>query len=1045
MLISGVFDSEDDFSSLHARPAAAHGYSWSPSASSPSEPTPSASWLELTTDAGTQTPPDNEPTEANAGTQTTSDNTVEASAGGALSSRSQVDASEQTEDTSQQGQRDQGSGYDEGAAGQAPSPDDSGDSRPVHPVIQELSDTLKKRNENPAVYYGDVDGTQEADASPSPPPYQGPPPYSQATDMGDQGSSQGGPTSPDDGSEQQAPPGPPADPSPAQPQWAGEDSGNSDSSQTLSPDGSYASQGSGDSSYDSSEPQSPQDGQRYGPPPPPPTGGDDQSEASGGEGDDTSPPNVPTDPKGLVVDDCAETADTRRVNAGKKYSAPGNRGKQRCTTTRLGHPFRSSQTFFNNARKEETEGRVEDSLSLEEKVEAYLKSPKGEALRKFDLNALELMSCGIYEGPFGLRAFANEWFRAFYTGKKDDKVVPDFDRIFNLGEASSLYYGSVLDERDDLRSKLKKRSESKFGRKRAKEAAVRQYAMTGLVAIAEPPHLDDVMIKAILDQFDFDDCASITKVSIQDGKGKTKKIDVADLRHRALAKMLSLTIRAAPNPQDVVSAHNHEVLVNYVGSFDQYGAVSKLIQQQTTAIPGRHPAPQDIVEGLVQYLQERTETTIYACLRLRELKQGGFTKFVKKNKLLRSAVIGYMSLLLKLGTGFMRRAAREFKGVFADPNISFLPPIPVSADAIAWLEGARVQARQTLFTRDAKAARFDSSLCIEVMRHTLGSVTSKEQKAMDKAQKKMDKNEKKQMKSGGKKSFFSKVFKRKKGGGGNEGGGDEPSVESSFTPDQPPLDKKAAKALKKEEKRRAKEQKKADKAAKKQQKKAEKEEKKQQKKAQKEEKKQQKKADKEAKKQQKKAQKEEKKLRKQQDKQVQKQQKQEQKDFEKQQKQQQKEFEKQQKEREKAWEKQQKEQAKAEKKLQKQQEKEAKKQQKEEEKQRKKEEKERKKQEKNGGGGPETQFLQVDSFPSSPSLLAIRPHNPWAIEKDSETSSQSLLQTKTRISARTKTIIGVSIAIVGAAGFIATIVLGVPIVPLVILLAISLAEFYLFF
>ncbi|KAL8453977.1 hypothetical protein Emed_000591 [Eimeria media] len=1053
-----------------ARSDSAHWYSWSPSANSYLAPNSSASWLQLTTNAGTQTTPDDEPADTGVGTQT--DGASQTSSGGASSSSSsQVDAAGQTDDSAQQGQQDQGSGSDDGAASQQPTP---GDGRaPPHPVIVELSDRLRERNRNPAVYYGDVDGIQQdSDGPPSPPPYQGPPPYSQPTDMGEQEGSQGGQASPDDGSQQQPQqPGPPADSSAAASQWSGEDSGASDSTQTQTVDMSTGTQGQDDGSYDSSPQQQPsQDGQGYGPPPPsppPPTGGDEQPDASGGDGDEPPPPNVPTDPKELVA-------------------------------------------FFNNARKEESEQRVNESLSLEEKIEDYLRTPDGDEL----LSCIKLKPtsptrfkiasyCDVFEkrsrdacigqamaalgvlkdlgekcherrlfdclkevvlplshplftvfdetSQFGITSYANEWFRAFYSGKKNDKAVPDFDRIFNLGEASNLFYGSVLDERDGLRSTLKKKSESKFSRKRVKEAAVRQYAMSGLVAIAAPPHLDDVMIKAIIDQLDFEDCAAISKVSIKDGKGKTKKIDVKDLRYRALAKALSQAIRAPPNAQDPVSSHNRQVLVNYVGSFDQYGAAAKLIQHQTAAIPVRHDAPPEIIEGLVRYLQEKTEAVIYGCLKLGETTQGGLVRFVKKNKLLRSAIIGYMSLLLKLGIGPLRKAAREFKGSFTDPSISLLPPIPVSADALSWVEGARVQARQTLFMRDAKAAKFDSALCIEVMRHSLGSVTAKEQKALDKAQKKMDKEEKKkQKKSGGKGGGFFSRFRRKRGGGDGGDDDDSPSGGGGLTADGQPLDKKAEKARKKEEKKKAKEekkqQKKAAKEEKKQQKKAEKEakkeEKKQQKKAEKEEKKKQKKADKEAKKEEKKrqkqAKKEAKKLQKQKEKDLKKLQKKQEKDLEKQQKKQQKDLEKQQKKQQKDFEKQQKER-----------EKEDKKKQKEEEKQRKKDEKEGKKDEKRGGGAaggrrPQTQFLQVTSIASSPSLLAIKPHNPWALANP-EASSVSFLQTKTRISQRTKTLIGVSIALVGAAGFIAAVVLQFPIAALVILLAISMAEFYLFF
>ncbi|KAL8272604.1 hypothetical protein Esti_003493 [Eimeria stiedai] len=974
-----TFEPISHLSSLHSGPASSHWHSWIPAAASYQAPSPSASWLELTAHAGTQSP----------GTQGSEQTENEGASG--ISSSTHSDGSSQTtsDSTSVEPARqrhDSLSGFNGGTedgqdGGQQTAPHKRTGPPSMHPVIKELKDKLGRRS--PVHHGGTDDITNDSGAPPSPPPHQGPPPSSEPADTGERQSSQGA---------------------------AGFSHGASDqhSSQTGTSNTSSGSDATSYGSYGSSDQQSPQNDQQYGPPP---TGGNEHLGAMGGGGEPTPVEDVPTDPEGLVL-------------------------------------------FFNNARKGESEERIEGSMLFEEGVESFIRSDGHELLEcikvksttpsRFALSA----DCDVFEkrardacvgqamaalgvisnltdkchgkrfpdclqqvtlplvhplfsdfdetSGFGLGSVANEAFRIFYPGKRNDKTVEDFDRLISWGKPSSLYYGTVLDVVQGLRSKLKKTSQGWFSRKRAKAAAVRKYAMTGLLAVAKPPHLDDVVIKAVLDMLNFEDCSTGDDVSIKDKRGRTKKVDVVDLRHRALAKALGSAVRAPPDPRDAVSAYNKELIGYYMGSYEQLQAISKLIQFQATTVPGRRPAPPGMHERLLQYLQERTEVTIYACktdshslvtfsslfsltllecmsirmsvctdaplgLKLREVRHGAFVKFVKKNKLLRSALIGYMSLLLKLGSRFLRRAARDLKGGFDDPNASILPPIPVLAEVWAWLEGVRVLARHALFLGDPGSAKFDSQLCVEVVKHALGSVTRKEEKALAKAQKKMDKEEEKRNRKGGKLSGFFSLFKRKKRGDG--GDDDEPGSSQ-------PVDKKAAKALTKEEKRRQKLQKKAEKEAKKRQK-----------------------------------------------------------DLDKQRKRQEKELEKEQKRREKKLEKQ-----------EKKQEKELKKQQKQDEKATKEAAKQRRKEE---NKVEETRFLQLSSVASSPTLLTIRPHDARALANP-EASSLSFLQTKTRISPSTNTLLVVFAAIVGSVVFVASIVLGQGIVAIVILLAATLTEYYLF-
>ncbi|KAL8434831.1 hypothetical protein ACSSS7_002868 [Eimeria intestinalis] len=993
-----ISHSEEDLSNLHLGPEASHRHPWIPYAKSYLAPDQVASWLELTAEAGTQTSWN----EGSAGasnvrasrahsdgsTQTNSDDT-----NGPGTYPSHTEAGGQTDDTSPGGHQDVGPADDHEATGgsgatedEQSTPGDRGSHRHpgMHPVIRELSDKLRERHQAEM-----DDMATHPDEPPSPPTYRHPPAYSHPADTGHQDASQGAssPYPEDDPQEQSTP----------------AESPSVDSQQQSPP----AEPPADDSQHESSS----------GPP------ADDSAQHQRWTDEDASdskshPPGPAEDYPAAQGEGDGSYDDSHRqpTQDGTQDETQGSGGYSPPPTGGDGQP-----------------GGPSGGPEEEEAPPTIPTDPKGltvgTAIGVLNDMAEKCNGRRLMD-PLGMKAYGNDWLRALHAGKKGDKGVPEFDRLFYLGEATSLYYGSVLDEKESLRSNLKKKSESRFRRKRTKQAAVRQYAMTGLAAIAAPPQLDEVVIKALLEQLDFEECREISKISIYDANGKSRKVDVDDMRHRALSKLLGQTVRAATTSQDPVSAHNDEVLEHYVGSFGEYGAVASVLQQQTTVIPGRRPASPEIKERLVQYLQETTESVIYAW---------------------------YMSFMLKLGSRFLKRAARGFTGGSTDPNSSILPPIPVSPDAIAWIEGVKVLARQTLFTGDPGAAKFDSALCREVMRHTLGSTTNKEEKALKKAQEKMDKEaEKQQKKEGGKKSPFSGLFRKKKGGDDqpppnqgkksffsglfkkknksgddepppnqgkksffsglfkkkNKSGDDEPSPnqgKKSFfsglfkkrkkggddTPpsDQPPVDKKAEKARKKEEKKRAKEQKKKEKKAKKQQKEAEKSAGQRVKDWINDKRK-------------------------------------ENKDLERQEKEQRR----QRKQEEKDQEKQRKELEKQKKKMEKEAEKEA-----------KEEEKRRKKEEKRGGGSDsESQFLQLTSFTSSPTLLAIRPHNPWALEKNPLKSTVSFLQMKTRISTRTKTLIGISIAIVGAAGLIAAVVLGYPIVAVIIFMAIALAEFYIF-
>ncbi|KAL8439980.1 hypothetical protein Efla_004768 [Eimeria flavescens] len=381
---------------------------------------------------------------------------------------------------------------------------------------------------------------------------------------------------------------------------------------------------------------------------------------------------------------------------------------------------------------------------------------------------------------FGLVTFNNEWNRLFHQGPKSDRTLTDFDKLY-AGEAVSVFYGSVLNESERLRAKEKRRAESRFSSRKTKEEAVRAYATRGLLALAQPPQLEDLLIRVLIDWLSFESCDNSSKSFFTDEEGKNHQVSNEELRFRALAYAIGRAVRASSSGSDRVAAHNFALLSLYLGSFPRFEAIGSVIKGHLTNIPSfQDHVPNAVREALLDWIQQKTATVAYAYLKTRNRKDGSFMRFLKNNRLLRRALISYASVVLKMGMPFLRDTLkRARKNMQASQPLRILPEFYYTVSDLLWIEEVRVRARELIFTGDPGGADVTAKLAADMLKDTLETDIKKElkmQKKREKEQKKKKKEDKKQeqqQEGAGPRRTPKWMFWRKpdKKGGGRGGGG----------------------------------------------------------------------------------------------------------------------------------------------------------------------------------------------------------------------------------------------------------------------------------
>ncbi|KAL8272605.1 hypothetical protein Esti_003494 [Eimeria stiedai] len=115
----------------------------------------------------------------------------------------------------------------------------------------------------------------------------------------------------------------------------------------------------------------------------------------------------------------------------------------------------------------------------------------------------------------GMMATPFDFTRLSDVGTRQDFKVEGFDGFY-ITEHTAVYYGEVLDRKDILEHKRKRRSTRWLSRKNIKIQAIRDYGTAEIVALARPPHVDPVFVKAIMKTLSLDDCPPDSNMGIYD-------------------------------------------------------------------------------------------------------------------------------------------------------------------------------------------------------------------------------------------------------------------------------------------------------------------------------------------------------------------------------------------------------------------------------------------------------------------------------------------------------------------------------------------------
>lgn len=138
--------------------------------------------------------------------------------------------------------------------------------------------------------------------------------------------------------------------------------------------------------------------------------------------------------------------------------------------------------------------------------------------------------------------------------------------------------------------------------------------MSLLVALAQAPELDPVIIKEFYNSLNFDQCNDDIELQLTDKYGKKHKTSLKELRQRALASLIAKAIRISPNLSDGVLSNNYQTLRLYLSSFDTLEILAQNIQGEDMPLPQSGSPPSPELMGILQdFIQERAEAVTMSC------------------------------------------------------------------------------------------------------------------------------------------------------------------------------------------------------------------------------------------------------------------------------------------------------------------------------------------------------------------------------------------------------------------------------------------------
>ncbi|KAL8455935.1 hypothetical protein Emag_000178 [Eimeria magna] len=318
------------------------------------------------------------------------------------------------------------------------------------------------------------------------------------------------------------------------------------------------------------------------------------------------------------------------------------------------------------------------------------------------------------ENMYGMTATEFDFTRLNDIGRGKDFKVEGFDGFY-IAEHTATYYGAVLDRREILKKKQQSKSSRFFSRKKTKSQAVKDYGMAAIVALARPPHVDPVMVKALMETLDLDGCPPDTTMEIYDVFGEKRQVSTSALRKRLLAKRIGLTVQDHSTDHHPIADYNHRVLSLYLRAFPIFEALALRAHGQPVPLPPAAPEPSpERRNALLRAIQQTAEAHSFQYLEYDRNPPSRLGTFFLGNKALRKALSRWLQLLVRLGMPVVRadksQPTGDAQGIVRGRFFDVYPQLFLNVNATAWVEYAVAFSMGSVFLNHPELADLQAQL-----------------------------------------------------------------------------------------------------------------------------------------------------------------------------------------------------------------------------------------------------------------------------------------------------------------------------------------------
>ncbi|KAL8453978.1 hypothetical protein Emed_000592 [Eimeria media] len=318
------------------------------------------------------------------------------------------------------------------------------------------------------------------------------------------------------------------------------------------------------------------------------------------------------------------------------------------------------------------------------------------------------------ENMYGMTATPFDFTRLSDIGRGKDFKVEGFDGLY-IAEHTATFYGAVLDRREILKRKQQSRSTRFFSRRKTKTQAIRDYGMSAVVALARPPHVDPVMVKALMETLDLEGCPPDTTMEFHDLFGEKREVSTRALRKRLLAKRIGLTVQTHSTDHHPIADYNQKILNLYLQAFPQFEALALRAQGQPVALPQGAPEPPEERRNLLlRAIQQSTEARAFQYLEYDRKPPSRLATFFLGNKALRKTLSRWLQLLVTLGMPILRpektQAAEDAQGIVQGRYAQVYPQLFLNVNATAWVEYAAAFSVGSVFLNHPELADLQAQL-----------------------------------------------------------------------------------------------------------------------------------------------------------------------------------------------------------------------------------------------------------------------------------------------------------------------------------------------